>query len=79
MLSELNNKPYFYQKNILIDKKIEFDQRFFTDGYKEFQLMISDVRAQIKINEDICVMKKLIENQTDIKINKILRKAHQNK
>lgn len=41
--------------------------------------MISDVRAQIKINEDICVMKKMIEAQIDAKLKKIMQKADQNK
>ena len=42
--SDLDKLSKFNQKNQLVDAKIEFDQRFFTAGYAQFQLMISDVR-----------------------------------
>ena len=53
--SDLESLPKFNQKNSLVDGKIEFDQRFFTSGYAQFQLMISDVRKQIQINEGIFI------------------------
>ena len=36
-----------------MDEKIEFDQVFFNDDYDQYALMISNVRKQIKLNEDI--------------------------
>ena len=61
ILDDISKKKFFYQKDEFVDKKIEFDQRFFSQGYQEFQLMISDVRAQLKINEEILKMKTMIE------------------
>ena len=63
LIEELSTKKHFYLKNELIDKKIEFDQRFFNDGYQQFQLMVSDVRAQFKINEEVLIMRKLIQSK----------------
>ena len=40
---------------------IEFDQRFFNDGYTEFQLMISDIRKQCRLNEEVLTLKKKLE------------------
>lgn len=34
LLSDLDKRRQFYQKNEYIDKKIEFDQRFFSVGYQ---------------------------------------------
>ena len=59
--SDLESLPKFNQKNSLVDGKIEFDQRFFTSGYAQFQLMISDVRKQIQINEGILQLREAIE------------------
>lgn len=40
----LKKMKTFDERNNFIDKKIEYDQRFFNDHYPEFQLMISDIR-----------------------------------
>lgn len=53
LIRDLGNCPNFNTKNKVLDKKIEFDQKFFDRGYAEFQLMISNTRKQIKLNEDI--------------------------
>jgi len=37
--------------------KIEYDQRFFNDGYAEFQVMISDIRKQIKLNKEVIALR----------------------
>lgn len=55
----------FDQKNKFVDNKIEFDQRFFNDSYAEFQLMISDIRKQIRINEEIISMKNRLEHKME--------------
>ena len=47
--------------NETIDKKIEYDHRFFCDTYQNFQLMISDIRKQIRINQEIEGLKKKIQ------------------
>ena len=44
LIRDLSKIVTFNEKNYLIDKKIEYDQRFFNDGYAEFQLMICDIR-----------------------------------
>ena len=36
MIRELFKLKAFNDKNIFIDRKIEYDQRFFNDGYAEF-------------------------------------------
>ena len=61
MLRELQKIKLFNLKNDLIDRKIEFDQRFFNDGYSEFQLMVSDIRKQYRLNEEILAMRKQLD------------------
>ena len=60
-MAEMKAQGHYHQKSDFIDRKIEFDQRFFNTGYREFQSMISDVRAQINLNEEIIKMRKIIK------------------
>ena len=53
LIKDLKSCQNFNIANKFLDKKIEFDQKFFNKGYAEFQLMISNTRKQIKLNEDI--------------------------
>lgn len=55
---DLHKFKTFTQKNSYIDKKIEYDQRFYNDGYAEFQLMISDIRKQIRLNDQVMQLRK---------------------
>lgn len=55
---DLRKFKTFTQKNEYIDKKIEYDQRFYNDGYAEFQLMISDIRKQIRLNDQVMQLRK---------------------
>ena len=48
-------------KDAYINRQIEYDQRFFNNGYESFHLMISDVRKQLKLNEEILRMKETIK------------------
>lgn len=73
LLSDIEKRRQFYQKNEYIDKLIEFDQRFFCDGYQQFQLMISDVRAQLKIVEEVLKMRRMIERENNSKVDKIIK------
>lgn len=58
LIRDITEKKVFNEKNDFIDNKIEYDQRFFNDGHAEFQMMISDIRKQIKINEEVLALKK---------------------
>lgn len=58
---DLTNIKKYDLKNQFVDRQIEFDQRFFTAGYKEFQLMVSDVRKQIQLNEAILRLRSAID------------------
>ena len=42
--SEVRKQKDFLKANEFIDRKIQYDQRFFNDGYAEFQIIISDIR-----------------------------------
>lgn len=44
-MKEIKSLGNFHLKTDYINKKIEFDQRFFNTGYREYQIMISDIRA----------------------------------
>lgn len=57
---------------------IEFDQRYFNDGFDEFQAMISDMRKQIKLNDQILQIKKMIQAQNNQKTGKVMKEANLN-
>lgn len=61
--NNLNNQPSFLLKNQYIEKEIELHGRFFNEGYNQFQQMIVDVRKQIKLNEEILILRKKKENK----------------
>ena len=65
LMRELAKCTDFVQKNEKLDRKIEFDQRFFNDNYDQFQLMISNVRKQIKLNEDILKIRSLKQKHVE--------------
>ena len=58
LIKQLDKLPDFNQRNHHINQKITYDQRFFNDGYHEFQLMISDVRKQARLNQEVVQLKK---------------------
>jgi hypothetical protein len=51
----------YHKKIKFIDNKIEFDQRFFEGNYVQFSQMISDIRKQIRINEEILTLQKTLK------------------
>mmetsp|Transcript_39265 Transcript_39265/g.59935 ORF Transcript_39265/g.59935 Transcript_39265/m.59935 type:complete len:115 (+) Transcript_39265:621-965(+) len=63
---QLGKIRLFIEKMTYLDKKIEFDQRFFSSGYADFQELISDVRKQIKLNHDIMKLKNRLDNLKDL-------------
>lgn len=65
LIKELLNRKTFNARNNYIDNKIKFDQRFFQDGYAEFQLLISDIRKQIRLNEEVLRLKKQLSKIYD--------------
>jgi len=52
-MQSLDEIKEYNKKVMFLDKKIEFDQMFFTGNYAKFSMMISDIRKQIRINEEI--------------------------
>lgn len=64
-MKNLVSKKTFNARNQLIDNKIQYDQRFFQDGYAEFQLLISDIRKQIRLNEEVLRLKRQLQNIYD--------------
>ena len=71
LLEKIKKLELYYKKSEFVDRKLEFDQRFFNTGYREFQLMLSDVRAQIQINEDIFKMRELIQQKQNSKFESL--------
>lgn len=59
---DLDKFKTFTQKNEYIDKKIEYDQRFYNDGYAQFQLMISDIRKQIRLNDQVMQLRRQLRD-----------------
>lgn len=57
LLKNIKNKKSYNEINQFIDSKIKYDQRFFQEGYAEFQLMMSDYRKQIRLNEEVIRLK----------------------
>ena len=72
---DISKLKMFNERNDYIDKKIEYDQRFYNDGYAEFQLMISDIRKQIRLNDEIMKLRKQLNHVYD----KICKKDHSKK
>ena len=70
MIRDLKKIVPFNEKNELIDRKIEYDQRFFNDGYAEFQLMICDIRKQVRLNEEILKLRKELKHVYDDMVTK---------
>ena len=44
LIRDLDNLKSFNDQDEYIGKKIEYDQRFYSECYAEFQLMVSSIR-----------------------------------
>lgn len=65
LIKSLLSQKTFNARNHFIDNKIQYDQRFFQDGYAEFQLLISDIRKQIRLNEEVLRLKSQLQTIYD--------------
>lgn len=62
LIRTLYKAKTFDGRTQIINNKIEYDQRFFNHGYSGFQVIISDIRKQIRINEELMRLKKKVNN-----------------
>ena len=65
LFKQIKKLKTYYHQSRFIDQKIEFDQRFYNDGYQEFQLMISDIRKQTRLNKEVFALKSQLKGICD--------------
>ena len=58
LIQQLVKRNTFHKRMVYVDKKILYDQRFFSNNYDLMQLMVSDIRKQCRLNEEIIEMRK---------------------
>jgi hypothetical protein len=57
LIKNLRARKTFSERHDFLDARIQYDQRFFQDGHSEFQVLISDIRKQIRLNEEVLRLK----------------------
>lgn len=65
LLKSLLTAKTFDARSKMINDKIEYDQRFFNKGYLGIQIIVSDIRKQIRINQEIMRLKKKVNHVCD--------------
>ena len=63
LIKKLEAMRTFNDKQQFIDNKIIYDQRFFSNNYEEFELMISDIRKQVRLNEEVFRLRRCLREQ----------------
>jgi hypothetical protein len=63
LVDDLRTRSTFHKRMVFLDKKIIYDQRFFSSNYDIMQLMVSDIRKQCRLNEEIIEMRKTLARE----------------